>query len=152
MIIRESYPGDLRGINGSCLSGRVKSLDNSAFANVLPSLYHADTGRARFRGAQCADTQRSGGVTLQGFQEGLLVEDKSSDRSEEIETWRSVLAGYERCVPSLFVLICAVANRTKRAPEFVGAPYPCEGALEKSKTRAPCARGGCMATPGEMGV
>ena len=48
MIIRESCPGDLRGITGSCRSGRVLSLYNSWFANLVPSIYHANAGAVRF--------------------------------------------------------------------------------------------------------
>ena len=50
VIIRESCAGDLRGIIGSCRSGRVISFDNSSFANLLPSIYHANAGTVRFPG------------------------------------------------------------------------------------------------------
>ena len=101
----------------------------------------------RFPGVAMRGYSTGGGVTLQGFQESLSVEDQSSDRSEEIETWRIVLAGSERCVPSLFVLICACSNRTKRTPELVANPYPCQEALEKSTTPAPLRGAGAWLHP-----
>ena len=48
MIIRESCPGDLCGIIGSCRSGRVIFFYNPSFANLLPSIYHANAGAVRF--------------------------------------------------------------------------------------------------------
>ena len=64
MIIRESCPGDLRGIIGSCRSGRVISFYNSSFANFLPSIYHANAGAVHFPGVAMRgySTQRLKGI------------------------------------------------------------------------------------------
>jgi hypothetical protein len=48
VIILESCPADFRGIIGSCRFGRVITFYGLSFANLPPSIYHANAAWGRF--------------------------------------------------------------------------------------------------------
>ncbi len=46
MIVRESCPGDFRGIFGSCRSGRVMTFFNSPFSSLRRSVHSCERGHS----------------------------------------------------------------------------------------------------------